>query len=455
MSFSASELQERIKEGESETLEFKTNFGAETIETAGAFANTRGGIILIGVDRGGTIQGVTASGEHQKDWTNRISQLSEPTLIPSISVVELNGKDVVAFFIREFPVKPVAIRGRCYRRVGASNRVMTPAEISEMHLQSVGTTWDGLPHPHFGWDDIDQKKLEDYVIKAKAVGRRNVPENMELVTLAQKLELVIASKPSWASVIAFGKQPPLQAKVKCGKIRGTSTIVDDFVVDAPLLKQVDEVMNYLKRVFMLSYTFSGKAQREEIWEYPLEAVREVVTNAICHRDYSSPAQIQIKIFDDRLVIWNPGGLPFGMTMEKLMQPTHGSVPRNKLVAMLFYDTKLIESYGSGIQRVLEECERLGFPEPEFENEQGGFRVTFYKDMYTEEYLQTMGLNERQVKAVLYLKEKRKITNKEYRELTGISDEGARIDLNVLVSKGLLESKGSGRGTHYVLKKFGD
>jgi len=455
MSFSATELQQRIIEGESEALEFKANFGSETIETAGAFANTRGGIILIGVERGGTILGVTASGEQHKNWANRISQLSEPTLIPNISTVELNGKDVVVVFIREFPMKPVAIRGRCYRRVGASNRVMTPAEVSEMHLHSMGATWDGLPHPYFDWADIDEKKLDVYVTKARAVGRRDIPENMDSVTLAQKLELVVKSKPSWASVIAFGKQPPLQAKVKCGKIRGTSTIVDDFVVDCPLLTQVDEVVNYLKRVFMLSYSFSGKAQRDEIWEYPLEAVREVVTNAICHRDYSSPAQIQIKLFDDRLSIWNPGGLPFGMTMEKLMHPTHGSVPRNRLIAMLFYDTKLIENYGSGIQRVFEECQRLGFPEPSFTNEQGGFQVTFYKDMYTEEHLQKIGLNERQVQAVLYLKEKRKITNKEYRELTGISDEGARIDLKVLVSKGLLKSRGRGRGTHYVLKELGD
>ena len=253
----------------------------------------------------------------------------------------------------------------------------------------------------------------------------------------------------------LGKIPPIQAKVKCGKIRGTSTIVDDFVVDAPLLDQVDEVMDYMRRVLQLSYSITGKAQRDEIWEYPLEAIREVVTNAICHRDYSSPAQIQIKIFDDRLVIWNPGGLPLGMSLKKLMDPNHNSVPRNKLIAMLFYDVGLIENYGSGIRRILEECDRLDFPHPEFNDSEGGFQVIFRKDVYSEEYLTELGLNERQIKAVMYVKKIGKITNREYREFSGLSDEGARLDLNDLVSKGCFKSKGRGRSFHYVLNILGN
>lgn len=125
-------------------------------------------------------------------------------------------------------------------------------------------------------------------------------EDME--TILRKIKLVKNDKTTWASIITFGKSPPLQAKVKCGRIRGTSTIVDDYVIDAPVLDQVKETMNYMKRTLKLAYEFSGKAERDEVWEYPLEAVREVVTNAICHRDYSSPAQIQIKIFDDRMTI---------------------------------------------------------------------------------------------------------------------------------------------------------
>lgn len=100
----------------------------------------------------------------------------------------------------------------------------------------------------------------------------------------------------------------------------------------------------------------------------------------------------------------------GMSIKKLMDPNHNSVPRNKLIAMLFYDVGLIENYGSGIKKILKECNKLGFPAPEFEDTQGGFQVIFRKDIYNEEYLTEIGLNKRQIKAILYIKEKGKIKN---------------------------------------------
>jgi len=275
------ELKNQIKKGELDTVEFKESFNEDAIQTLGAFANTNGGHVLIGVDKSGKIKGTTISSESITNWSNRILQLSEPTIIPNIYSVEIDKKSVIIINIKEFPLKPVAIRGRCYIRIGSSNRRMTPAEISEMHLQSVGTTWDATPVPDGKLDDIDLQKVENYIRRAKDSGRRKFKGDEDLHNLLRKLNLVKNNTPLWASIIAFGENPPLETKVKCGKIRGTSTIVDDFVVDTFLLDQVEEVMNYMRRVLQLSYSITGKAERDEIWEYPLEAVREVVTNAIC------------------------------------------------------------------------------------------------------------------------------------------------------------------------------
>ena len=146
----------------------------------------------------------------------------------------------------------------------------------------------------------------------------------------------------------------------------------------------------MKRVLQLSYTITGDAQRKETWEYPLDAVREIVTNAICHRDYTSPAETQIKIFDDRLVVYNPGALPFGMTVERLTDPHHNSIPRNRLLAMLLYDAGIIERYGSGIQRILDDCQNNGFPPPQVTEVEHGFQVILSKDIFTEAYMQKKG-----------------------------------------------------------------
>ena len=444
-------LGKLIERGETEALEFKRNFDKKVLITAGALANTRGGVILIGVDEDGTTTGIEVTDEILKDWANHISNASEPMLIPLLERGARNGKTIVAIRVKEFPLKPVAILGRCYRRLGASNRQMTPSEIAEMHARSIGSTWDALPSIESTLDDLDLTKFHAYIARAREVGRRRFDEGMEPAMLMSKLELIRGTKPTLAALMVFGRRAPIQAKVKCGRIRGTSTIVDDYVVESPLLEQVDDVMAYMRRTLQLSYAFTGKGEREEVWEYPLNAVKEAVTNAICHRDYSSPAETQIKVFDDRMTIWNPGPLPPGMTIATLLDPAHNSVPRNKLIAMLFYDAGLIERYGSGIGRMLDECRRLSFPPPEFDEFQAGFQVVFHKDIYTEKHLAEMGLNPRQSKAVHYSREHGSITNKEYQDLNAVSNKTAYLDLNDLMDKGMLKAAGSGRQLRYVLK----
>lgn len=139
------ELKKLIKKGESETVEFRENFDKETIETAVAFANTKGGVILIGLSDKSKIKGIQVEKETLKNWANQISQSTEPRIIPGAEHTKIEGKSIVIFRIKEFPIKPVSVKGRCFRRVGNSNRIMTPQEIAEVHIHSIGTSWDAFP----------------------------------------------------------------------------------------------------------------------------------------------------------------------------------------------------------------------------------------------------------------------------------------------------------------------
>ena len=188
------------------------------------------------------------------------------------------------------------------------------------------------------------------------------------------------------------------------------------MIETDLISQVDEVIKFITRHISVRYEFEGKPKRKEIWEYPLEALREAVINAVVHRDYSISSNVQVEIYDDRIEIWNPGGLLPGITVEDLYKKEHKSVTRNKLIAQIFYDIGYIEKYGSGTIKIINLCKQNGLPSPEFKEVFGGFSVIFRKDIYTEEYLHRVGLNERQIKAVMYAKEKGKITNREYQEL---------------------------------------
>jgi len=150
-----------------------------------------------------------------------------------------------------------------------------------------------------------------------------------------------------------------------------------------------------------------------------------------------------------MIIMNEGGLPPEITVEDLKR-NHLSKPRNKLLADVFYFAGFIEAWGRGTLKILEKCRDQGLPEPEFYNDRGVMSVVFYKDKWNEDNLKKLGLNERQVKAILYVKKNGKITNREYRELNSISDEGARIDLNILVEMDIFIQKGKGRSVQYIL-----
>jgi len=191
-----------------------------------------------------------------------------------------------------------------------------------------------------------------------------------------------------------------------------------------------------------------------VWDYPLPALREALANALIHREYHDIANfILVKVYDDRIWFSNPGGLPEGITVEELKQP-HKSRLRNSLIARVFYLAGIIEQFGSGTVQMTRWMKEAGLPEPEFKEELGGFSVYLYKDVYTEETLRRMGLNGRQVRAVLYVKEKGRISSKEYQELTQVSRQMASIDLSELVKRGGFNRLGSaGRGITYELTKL--
>lgn len=134
-----------------------------------------------------------------------------------------------------------------------------------------------------------------------------------------------------------------------------------------------------------------------------------------------------------------------------LKKSHPSRPRNELLADVFFKAGLIETWGRGTIKITNECKKAGLPEPEFKEEFGGFSICFYKDIFTEENLQKMGLNERQVKAVLYVKEKGKITNGDYQELNKCSRNTVTNDLRKLIQKGIIKESGKkGAGAFYVI-----
>jgi len=218
------------------------------------------------------------------------------------------------------------------------------------------------------------------------------------------------------------------------------------VIEGTIEEQIDLVekfvMNNIQRSAWLE---EGKTQRTEKWEYPLNALREAVTNAICHRDYESTSNVQVRIFDDRIEVWNPGNLPEGWTIATLKKK-HESKPKNPLIAKLFFMIRRIEQWGTGTTEMIKETIKYGLPEPIFEDTKTSIIVTFRKFKFDEGILKE--LNERQMRAVEYIKAKGKITTKEYIKLTETPLRTARRDLLDLKDKKIIEFVGAAKTGYY-------
>ena len=442
------ELKKILTSGETETIEFKESPGKAFYETISAFANVRGGMILLGIDRKGNITGVDSSSEFLTDLTNRI--VDKLSIYPDIETVDIDKKRVIAVKVTR-PGYPVSYEGRHYERVGNTTRMMSSQKLRAFMLSSL--PWDSITGG-FSFDEIEPDTVNLFV--RQAVAKKRLPglslgESPE--TVLKKLELISDGKLTNGAILLFGKNPQkhfINHCVRIGRFKTETIIIDDKWARGNLFNQFEETLSVLKQHMAVRYEIKD-FQREDIWDYPIPALREAVLNALIHRDYFNVAVFTlIKVYDDRIWFTNHGGLPEGITLEELAKP-HKSHPRNPLIAKAFYLAGYIEHYGSGTVRMVEWMKEASLPEPEYKEEQGGFSVYFYKDIFTEENLRNMGLNERQIKAVKLVKEKGKITNKEYKGIFEISKPTATRDLTELVEKNIFIIAGSGkRSLNYTL-----
>ncbi|MDD5629791.1 MAG: ATP-binding protein, partial [Elusimicrobia bacterium] len=258
-------------------------------------------------------------------------------------------------------------------------RQMRQEDLARAVLASVGATWDEIPEERAGLSDLDWTKVREFRRLADKTGRRRIPERTSQLQFLRKLGLVRKEGVTRAAVLLFGKEPQAfygEALVKGGRLRAVSLIVDDREIAGTLFAQVEGTMDYLRERLETRFERTGRPRREVIWEYPLDALREAVINAVCHRDYLSNGQTQVRIEDDRLVVMNPGGLPEGLSVAALKR-RHDSIPRNRLIARMFYYAGFIERWGSGIGKMMDACRAALLPEPAFDAE-SGFKIVFSK-----------------------------------------------------------------------------
>jgi len=307
--------------------------------------------------------------------------------------------------------------------------------------------------------DIDSTQVTAFVETAEAKGRLTLKGSREPKAVLQNFNLLRHSRPTNAAILLFGKDPRRffnNAQVHCLHFHGTEKqkpIASQQPYEGRLLEVIDQAVEFvLGKIDRRVGTRATSTQAPVEFEIPRPVIAEAIVNAVAHRNYRNSGFVQVIVFADRIEVWNPGELPPGLTPELLRKP-HGPIPQNPLIAEPLFRVKYIEKAGTGTTDMIADCRKAGLPEPDFEQNGPHFVVTLWRDWLTTEVIGSLGLNDRQRRALTHLKAAGRIGNTEYQSLLGVAKRTAHRDLMDLVKKGVLEKIGTtGRGTVYVLRK---
>ena len=437
---------------ESQNIEFKIAWRDEYLKWICGFANACGGTIFIGKDDTGNVVDLKNAEKLLEDIPNKVRDTLG--ILVDVHLHQADRGKFIEVLVEQYPY-PVNYKGKYHYGSGSTKQEQKGAALDKFFLQKKGKRWDGVPVPNVSTNDLKQETFDFFrkrAIRSQRIDEESLADSDE--HLVENLQLKEDKYLKRASILLFHPTPEkfiTGAYIKIGFFESDSDLRFQDEIHGNLFEQIERTTELLFTKYIKALISYEGLNRVETYEYPKEAIREALLNAIAHKDYSGGVPIQISVYKDKLMIWNEGQLPENWTIETLLNK-HSSKPFNPDIANALFRSGYIESWGRGISKMTEQCFNFELPAPLFLFKSSGFWVEFRKDIYNHNQLKELGLNERQVKAVLFIKENGKINNSEHQTLNGVSKATATRDLTELVEKfKVLDRSGEvGAGTTYVL-----
>ena len=348
---------------ESQHTEWKEAWRDDHLRWVCGFANAEGGRLEIGRNDAGAVVGLADAQKLLEDLPNKIRDLLG--ILVSVNLRQSDGKDLLEIVVDPYP-NPISYRGHYYVRSGSTLQEIKGAALDRFLLRRHGRTWDGVPVPGVSAADLSTAELRRFRDLASGGGRLETADlAVADAALVAKLNLVEGDYLKRAAVLLFHDDPErwiTGAFVKIGFFRSESDLVYHDTIHGNLFEQVAKTVDLLRTKYLKAAIRYSGLQRIERFPVPAAALREAVLNALVHRDYATAAPVQIRVYPDRLNLWNPAVLPEGWTVETLLGE-HPSAPHNPVVAGAFFRRGDIETWGRGIRRIFEACRAAGEPEP--------------------------------------------------------------------------------------------
>ena len=453
-------LSHLIKRGEGPRVAILPEVDVDLLtETLVAFANADGGTLLLGIDAAGKPTGRVLPDELE-GALHTAETRCRPPIRTTWESSETPAGPVIAIQVARSVDLHSLDDGRVLIRQGDANRPLGGEAIAQLAGSKESGSFEEQEVPGADWEeDWNREVLDEYLAKREERGAARTTGLRQL--LFEIGALTPEGRPTVAGTLLFGRRPQAflpQSGVVFVKFPGTELRAANGQagygrreeINGPLARIVERAWNVVWEEMGVGATVNGLS-REESLTYPRFAVREALVNAICHRDYRlNGRRVEIRMFTDRLEVISPGGLPGYITIDNIVDE-HFS--RNPRIVGGLYHWGYIEELGLGIDRMIEEMIEAGQPPPRFVAAPYSFTVTLMSNKVREPARPwERQINERQGKALTYVRENGSITNREYQQLCpSVSAETLRLDLVDLVEKGVLLKIGAKRGTYYILK----
>lgn len=360
---------------ENQTVEWKEFWKDKYLQWVCAFANTNGGTLIIGKNDNGSNVGVENVAELLEQIPTKIRNTMG--IIADVHVETHDNVNIIVINVDE-QLFPVSCKGKYYSRSGSSTFELTGLPLDSLVYKRLGKTWDSIPVPDESVETLDNRAIKTFRKKALQSDRLT-EEDLDVTDklLLDKLNLYEGEYLKRAAILLFHENPEkwiTGAYIKIGYFGNSdSDLLYQDEVTGPLIEQVDKALELVYQKYMKALITYEGIQRVEKYMFPKSAFREILLNAVIHKDYATCIPIQISVYEDKIYIWNPGKLPEPLTVDTLFKK-HQSIPYNPKIAATFFKTGMIESWGRGFDKILVACKKSNAPLPVYSQDLGGLMV---------------------------------------------------------------------------------
>ena len=455
---------------ENQNIEWKESWRDEYLKWICGFANAQGGCLEIGRNDRGVLVGLLNAKRLLEELPNKIR--STMGIVADVSLFNQKGLEYIVINVIAHP-NAISYRGKYYLRSGSTNQELTGFALDELILRKYGRTWDSAPVPHINVSDFYHDAFD--IFRKKAVtSKRLTTEDVEGSNgeLLEALKLTEGDYLLKAAVLLFHQDPErwcLGSYVKIGYFENDADLRYQDEINGSLIGIADRIMDTIYTKY-----FKGLIRYEGIQridEFPMlrDVLREAVLNAVVHKDYSTGNPIHIKIYDDKVIIYNDCQMPSNIKPESLLTSVRSN-PHNPLIANVFFRSGQIEAWGRGIEKMKNGCIADGLPKPEFTILPNVFSICFHirnnnKAANSNERKSdnqdvdfginfgiNFGLNETQCKIVKLMIANPEIITEQIAEAIGITKRQIEANISKLKTLGIVERIGARKNGRGVVKQ---